>query len=560
MKKAATYLFLLLGLGWGSFFLFKGNYDRLANPANIPNNLDESFAELDLILPPATRLSMQQSEEQSMSGYHRALGMALRNEWGLRKGSKLKQYFQAQGIQHPDNMSGIILKSYWRYLHHKPIQLEKQVASYKQYWEQEKKKIHDEAIEEPKRTQRVEQAMIGWSYLDRTVPSVILPKRIDFPGTWKLEPYRNGFLVVVSEQKPIYDIFTQTWHSGIYFVASSTAPMQPVKRAGCMGEIHDVVTHNQVTYWLCAKGKEWQLLAEKADRSTQKMPVNLTSDWLRIVTSQDSILLMDKKSVYQQDGQQWKPIFTSQHPNLSHPRFEENSIRILNQEIPWSFPEQSDTPHILGSYIYLLAKEDGNTSNIWRLNLQKQNSEMESLKDIFVTNYYGNWARYLSQFIPCKDGSFWMATTSVNSQDTLVHVSAKETRIAIYGGQVKFDRQIGDTSPNNPSRQKKISAAAIYFSANNIMYLAGLYGVFQVKQGVVSPVVHFQLPEGTSSDDYNEGYRRKIQPHRLVQFSDGAFLLGDAYSGLYRLQKDSANTWQLSLLHKHIGKTITFER
>jgi hypothetical protein len=206
MKKAATYLFLLLGLGWGSFFLFRGNYDRLANPANIPNNLDESFAELDRILPPATRLSMQQSDEQSMSGYHRGLGMALRNGWGLWKGSKLKQYFQAKGIQHPDNMSGIILKSYWHYLHHKPIQLENQVASYKQYWEQEKKKIHDEAIEEPKRTQRVEQAMMGWSYLDRTVPSVILPKRIDFPGTWKLEPYRNGFLVVVSEQKRIYDI------------------------------------------------------------------------------------------------------------------------------------------------------------------------------------------------------------------------------------------------------------------------------------------------------------------------------------------------------------------
>jgi hypothetical protein len=42
------------------------------------------------------------------------------------------------GIQHPDDMSGIVLDSYWRKLHGEPIALQEQVDSYKQYWEKVK--------------------------------------------------------------------------------------------------------------------------------------------------------------------------------------------------------------------------------------------------------------------------------------------------------------------------------------------------------------------------------------------------------------------------------------
>jgi hypothetical protein len=43
------------------------------------------------------------------------------------------------GIFHPDDMSGIILDSFWRHLHSQPIKLEEQTAYYQEYW-----KVHSE--------------------------------------------------------------------------------------------------------------------------------------------------------------------------------------------------------------------------------------------------------------------------------------------------------------------------------------------------------------------------------------------------------------------------------
>jgi len=73
-----------------------------------------------------------------MSQYHFGLGMGMRNEWGLWGGSRLAKWFNAQGITHPDDMSGIILHSFWRHLNGKPITLEQQVKYYQDYWKNQK--------------------------------------------------------------------------------------------------------------------------------------------------------------------------------------------------------------------------------------------------------------------------------------------------------------------------------------------------------------------------------------------------------------------------------------
>lgn len=70
---------------------------------------------------------------------HLGLGMGLRNGWGLWGGSRLAKYFNGMGIFHPDDMSGIILESYVRYLRKEPLRVEEQVDQYKQYWEEAKK-------------------------------------------------------------------------------------------------------------------------------------------------------------------------------------------------------------------------------------------------------------------------------------------------------------------------------------------------------------------------------------------------------------------------------------
>ena len=100
----------------------------------IPKDLDEACIELKKMLSPALLNTMMTNPERDMIQYHHGLGTWLRNNWGLWAGLRLAQYFRQLGIHHPDDMSGIILTSFWRYLHGQERRLDEQVESYKAYW------------------------------------------------------------------------------------------------------------------------------------------------------------------------------------------------------------------------------------------------------------------------------------------------------------------------------------------------------------------------------------------------------------------------------------------
>lgn len=100
----------------------------------IPKDLAEAHRELEKIIPPDTIEKMKESEEQDISLYHLDVGMWMRNNWGLWKGSRLSNYFNNMGVLHPDDMSGIILDSFWYKLKQKPFPLQLRVQYYKEYW------------------------------------------------------------------------------------------------------------------------------------------------------------------------------------------------------------------------------------------------------------------------------------------------------------------------------------------------------------------------------------------------------------------------------------------
>lgn len=77
---------------------------------------------------------MRSAPEDHLALYHFGLGMWLRNNWGLWTSSPLAVWFNERGIHHPDDMSGIILTSYWRHLNGKSIELNQQIEHYRAYW------------------------------------------------------------------------------------------------------------------------------------------------------------------------------------------------------------------------------------------------------------------------------------------------------------------------------------------------------------------------------------------------------------------------------------------
>jgi hypothetical protein len=83
----------------------------------IPENLEDALKELDNMLPSAAKEDIKIIKKSEMNNYHHGFGTYLRNSWGLWKGERLAKFFNSIGINHPDDMSGKVLDSYWDKLH-----------------------------------------------------------------------------------------------------------------------------------------------------------------------------------------------------------------------------------------------------------------------------------------------------------------------------------------------------------------------------------------------------------------------------------------------------------
>ena len=100
-----------------------------------PKNLEEAIFQLEKIHHDTTKQKiLTMTEEQFIHNSHFGLGMWIRNNWRLWKGGELSKYFNSIGIHHPDDMSGIILTSYYRKLKGDDRNLEEQVKQYQDYW------------------------------------------------------------------------------------------------------------------------------------------------------------------------------------------------------------------------------------------------------------------------------------------------------------------------------------------------------------------------------------------------------------------------------------------
>ncbi len=102
----------------------------------IPKDLDDAHRQLEKLLPAKElRRVRAMKSEDDMIVYHMGLGTGLRNDWGLWRGSRLARYFNALGIRHPDDMSGIILDTFWCKIHDRPFRLEAKIKYYQDYWQ-----------------------------------------------------------------------------------------------------------------------------------------------------------------------------------------------------------------------------------------------------------------------------------------------------------------------------------------------------------------------------------------------------------------------------------------
>jgi len=129
MKKD-RFILIFLGL-----FLITNLNAQNRNKRYKPKDLEESITQLGIIFPDSTKNNIfNLTEEEFVKNTHLTTGMWIRNNWGLWRKRELAKYFNTLGIFHPDDMSGIILTSYYRHLHNQDLKVEEQIEYHKEYW------------------------------------------------------------------------------------------------------------------------------------------------------------------------------------------------------------------------------------------------------------------------------------------------------------------------------------------------------------------------------------------------------------------------------------------
>lgn len=95
----------------------------------IPVDVEDCLRELSKILPAALVGEIRSCAENDLAKYHFGLGMWLSNNWGFwMDESRLRKYFVGLGIANADNMTRIILTSYWGILNGRSIDIRRRIV------------------------------------------------------------------------------------------------------------------------------------------------------------------------------------------------------------------------------------------------------------------------------------------------------------------------------------------------------------------------------------------------------------------------------------------------
>lgn len=97
-------------------FVEKTKKDTI-NGHYIPENVEDCLLTLNKILKEKDIETLKKlKSREDVIEFHHGLGTWLRNNWGLWGGSRLQQYLLRKGLDHPDNMSHLILEFYYDWL------------------------------------------------------------------------------------------------------------------------------------------------------------------------------------------------------------------------------------------------------------------------------------------------------------------------------------------------------------------------------------------------------------------------------------------------------------
>lgn len=485
----------------------------------VPKDLEDSFKELDKMLTKELREDIRKGKESELFRFHHGFGTWLRNNWGLWKGLRLAKWFNGKGVFHPDDMSSIVLKSYWRRLNDKPLELEEQVKYYADYW----KKAKEGAVKEEARVvvakAKIREMMLNLAFRPGKAPEVEFGFKVSSDlDVNHAAKYRDGALILSERYLPEQKLY----EGEVYFLDPRKQELYPVQLPEMDLVEQAAVLRRGVVFLGKSKGKVVMVEISGSRRTTLPVPVEGKFK-LGIDQTRDAVLAVSKSYAGRWQDGKW------------------NALNIGSLTLP----ETDKPPQIVGDRLYV----HENNRPGFRESLVWVDLKAPKLTDFHSsTGVVGpggpRWER-ISNYAVNRNGSMWVVSSHMGAE-TLLTQTPKGWRIAILNDGLKYMDDFFDKADSPDDRVfHSLSVTGVELQADASVRAVGARGLFTVTDKAMTPILWFS---GTASD---------WSPTTLVSLGKDQYFVGCTYGGAVLLHR-KGGTMAVTDLAKKIGKPRVF--
>jgi hypothetical protein len=495
---------------------------QVAREIYIPIDLDDAMTQLDLLLRPEDVEQMRNGTEAEMAQYHMGLGLWLRNNWGLRAGSRLDQWFTERRVRHPDAMSGIILQSYWRRLHGRPIDLEGQVQSYLAYVAEQRELRTRERERGARAAQRIGELMMGMSLQTAQGVPVRIPRGCSCgPRARHLAKYRDGVLAVVRMGE------VEAFTTAGYFLDLNRRTLHPIEVLEIQHMESSVVAGGVAYFSGMTGGKPVLMAIDGKKRISIDLPIAGVAPMLGI--DGDRLLAVYARAIYRLQADRWETLYSG-------------SIELPKSGLP---------PARFGQRIYF--RDEGNGENgkrLWWLEHEATPRLVRFTDDTQLVGPTGPRWENAASYSVARDGSLWIALGEPGTSSSLVRRSEDGAyAIATINGRFEFDGELMGAEP----AQDDLSITGVALDAAGALIAVGDRGLYAIEGRRLRELIAFDLPRN------NDGADESISDlNNLLDLSGGRYVLSSAFGGMYILELNPTGEQRFIAVDKTLGEPLKF--
>jgi hypothetical protein len=426
-------------------------------------------------------------------------------------------------------MSSIILHSFWRNLNSQPIELDKQITFYEEYWKKARKAEECEKERATRAEQEIAKLMMGMSLATAQVARIRMPERSDRGLRARyLARFRDGVLIAIRKG------FKEDFTTPGYFLDLHTKKIHPINIPE-IEELQAAVVVGGVAYFSgTTKGTPALVSVGSGSRALLTLPVESASPQLG--TDGVNLLAAYKNSIYGLGEKEWSVIY-------------QGDIQL---------PRSGPPPQKSGNKV--LFRDEGRGENmrrLWWLELTPKPKLVSLDQDIGVVG--PNGPRWENSFSYCFTlaGDLWATVGEGSEKKSLVKRSAAGGTygLAIVHNSVRFD----GTLLGNRGSDDGLSVSAVSVGKNGALLAAGDRGLYSIQSQQIRQLVAFENTEQKILINNGKNvYHWHWDPSDILESSGETYIVSGASGGIYMITHGDSSKYTMEALDETFGEELAF--